>query len=162
MPSNDKSRWMPSNDKSTLVQVMAWCCQATSHYLSQCWPSLMSPYGVTRPQWVNWTNAGSLAIGPLRTNFSAIYIKIQLPWMKINWIFHLQTVSHFVWAQWVVSISHLQPDSYWLRSFITDPSLAFLYGMEYQSRWQGLHNKTRLIILYTWNHSNLFRTVSIP
>ena len=25
-------------DKSTLVQVMAWCRQATSHYLSQCWP----------------------------------------------------------------------------------------------------------------------------
>ena len=32
---------------------MAWCHQATSHYLSQCWPSSMSPYGVTRPQWVN-------------------------------------------------------------------------------------------------------------
>ena len=32
---------------------MAWCRQATSHYLSQCWPSSMSPYGVTRPQWVN-------------------------------------------------------------------------------------------------------------
>ena len=40
-------------EKSTLVQVMAWCCQATSHYLSQCWPRPMSPYGVTRPQWVN-------------------------------------------------------------------------------------------------------------
>ena len=39
-------------DKSTLVQVMNWCCQATSHYLNQCWPSSMSPYGVTRPQWV--------------------------------------------------------------------------------------------------------------
>ena len=25
------------NDMSTLVQVMAWCCQATSYYLSQCW-----------------------------------------------------------------------------------------------------------------------------
>ena len=24
------------DDKSTLVQVMAWCHQATSHYLSQC------------------------------------------------------------------------------------------------------------------------------
>ena len=24
------------NKKSTLVQVMAWCRQATSHYLSQC------------------------------------------------------------------------------------------------------------------------------
>ena len=48
-------RWMPrdlTDDKSTLVQVMAWCRQATSHYLSQCWPSSMSPYSVTRPQWV--------------------------------------------------------------------------------------------------------------
>ena len=44
---------------STLVQVMAWCRQATSHYLSQCWPRSLSPYGVTGPQWVkvrpcNW------------------------------------------------------------------------------------------------------------
>ena len=38
---------------STLVQVMAWCRQATSHYLSQCWPRSMLPNGVTRPQWVN-------------------------------------------------------------------------------------------------------------
>ena len=30
------------NDKSTSVQVMAWCCQATSHYLSPCWPRSMS------------------------------------------------------------------------------------------------------------------------
>ena len=41
-----------TGDQSTLVQVMAWCRQATSHYLSQCWPRYMSPYGVTRPQWV--------------------------------------------------------------------------------------------------------------
>ena len=40
-------------DKSILVQVMAWCQQATSHYLSQCWFSSLSPYGVTRPQWAN-------------------------------------------------------------------------------------------------------------
>ena len=48
-------RWMPldlTDDKSTLVQVIAWCRQATSHYLSQCWPRSMSPNGVTRPQWV--------------------------------------------------------------------------------------------------------------
>ena len=42
-----------TDDKSTLVQVMAWCRQATSHYLSQCWPSSISPYSVIRPQWVN-------------------------------------------------------------------------------------------------------------
>ena len=40
-------------DKSTLAQVMAWCRQATSHYLSQCWPRSMLQNGVTRPQWVN-------------------------------------------------------------------------------------------------------------
>ena len=54
---NDNAlRWMPwdlTDDKSTLVQVMAWCRQATSHYLSQCWHRSVSPYGVTRPEWVN-------------------------------------------------------------------------------------------------------------
>ena len=36
--------WMGlSDDESTLVQVMAWCPQATSHYLSQCWPNFVSP-----------------------------------------------------------------------------------------------------------------------
>ena len=41
-----------TDDKSTLVKVMAWCHQATSHHLSQCWPRFMSPCGITRPQWV--------------------------------------------------------------------------------------------------------------
>ena len=56
IPCEIALRWMPlalTDDKSTLVQVMAWCHQATSHYLSQCWPRSLSPYGVTRPQWVN-------------------------------------------------------------------------------------------------------------
>ena len=47
-------RWMPLDltyGKSTLVHVMAWCRQATSRYLSQCWPRSMSPYGVTGSQW---------------------------------------------------------------------------------------------------------------
>ena len=46
---------MPQNtigDRSMLVQVMAWCRQATSHYLSQCWLRSMSPYCITRPQWI--------------------------------------------------------------------------------------------------------------
>ena len=47
-----------TKDKSTLVQVMAWCRQATSHYLSQCWPRSLSPYGLTRPQWANSSAPG--------------------------------------------------------------------------------------------------------
>ena len=48
--------WMSldfTDDRSTLIQVMAWCHQATSYYLSQCWPRSLSPYGVTRPESVN-------------------------------------------------------------------------------------------------------------
>ena len=51
-----------TDDKSTLVQVMAWCRQATSHYLSQCWPRSLSPYGVNRPQWVNYMWVWGLAL----------------------------------------------------------------------------------------------------
>ena len=48
-------RWLKqylTDDLSTLAHIMAWCRQATSHYLNQCCPSYMAPYGVTRPQWV--------------------------------------------------------------------------------------------------------------
>ena len=48
-------RWMPQNtfdDKSMLVQVMAWCRQATGHYLNQCWWRSSTPYMIVRPQWV--------------------------------------------------------------------------------------------------------------
>ena len=40
-------RWMPqdlTDDKSILFQVMAWCRQATSHYLSQCWQIFTDHY----------------------------------------------------------------------------------------------------------------------
>ena len=84
-------RWMPwdlTDDKSTLVQVMAWCRQATSHYLNQCWPSSMSPYGVTRPQWVNQT---------FWKNFWKNLNQIQkLYFKKIHLICHLQKVTHFL------------------------------------------------------------------
>ena len=49
--------WMSlgfTDDQSTLVQVMAWCLQATSHYLSQCWPRSLSPCDVTWPQWLKF------------------------------------------------------------------------------------------------------------
>ena len=49
-------RWMPpsfSDEKSTLVQVMAWCHQVTSHYQNGCWLGSVAPYGVTGPQWGN-------------------------------------------------------------------------------------------------------------
>ena len=64
-------RWMSLDltyDKSTLVQVMAWCHQATSHYLSQCWPRSLSPYGVIGPLW------------NFETKFSQLTIEVQPFW----------------------------------------------------------------------------------
>ena len=46
-------RWMLQDlttNKSTLVQITAWCCQAPSHYLSQYWPKSLWLYDVTRPR----------------------------------------------------------------------------------------------------------------
>ena len=43
-------RWM-----STLVQVMAWCHQAQSHYMIQCWPNSMKSNSIIKGQWVNGT-----------------------------------------------------------------------------------------------------------
>ena len=53
-------RWLSldlPDDTSALVQVMACCRQATSHYLSQCWPSSVSPYDVTWGIQVHWPAA---------------------------------------------------------------------------------------------------------
>ena len=52
LPS-DGCHWTLLMIKSTLVQVMALCIKATSHYLNQCWPRYSLPYDVTGPHWVN-------------------------------------------------------------------------------------------------------------
>ena len=40
---------MKSLTRDNMFQVMAWCCQTTSHYLKQCWTRYLSAFGVTRP-----------------------------------------------------------------------------------------------------------------
>ena len=40
-----------ADEKSTLVQVMTWRCQATSHHVNQCWPWSVVLYNVTKRQW---------------------------------------------------------------------------------------------------------------
>ena len=87
-------RWMPldlTDDKSTLVQVKAWCSQATSHYLSQCWPRSMLPNGVTRPQWVK-------SCRPYET--------FLVPWTVQNWfrcwLAACSAPSHYLNQCWLI------------------------------------------------------------
>ena len=37
----------PTDDESTLVQVMAWHLKAISYYVNQCWPRSLMSYGIT-------------------------------------------------------------------------------------------------------------------
>ena len=101
--------WMSLNctdDQSKLVQVMAWCRQATSHYLSQCWPSSMSPYGVTRPQlltptwWriyasVKWVTIGSgNGVFFVRRRKAITYASVDF---NVNWI--IRNLFREIWTK---------------------------------------------------------------
>ena len=74
--------WDRTDKKLTLVQVMAWCHQATNHYLNQCWPRSTSPYDVTKPQWVN--NFGKYR-PCLRRNTSTLETGKAEPFQQLSW-----------------------------------------------------------------------------
>ena len=83
-----------TDDNSTSVQVMAWCRQVTSHYVSQCWPSSMSPYGVTRPQCVD-----AYRTELILENIKMCFYSLSCPqhgdctgcWNAISWNFKTKT-----------------------------------------------------------------------
>ena len=124
-------RWMQldlTDDKSTLVQVMAWCCQATSHYLSQCWPRSRSPNVITRPQWVNSSpprqNGHHFADNIFRCIFVnkkfCIFIKISLQFAPngpidnnqalaeiMAWCLFGPVPSHYLNHWWPDSLTHI-------------------------------------------------------
>ena len=77
------------DDQSTLVHVMAWWRQATSHYVSQCWPRSLSPYGVTRPQWVNYWP--SMTCDKLST---LLILKLE---QQLYWLFNSLWPSDAIW-----------------------------------------------------------------
>ena len=88
--SPQSSVWLTvTEDQSKLVQVMAWCRQATSHCLSQCWPRSLLLYGVTRPQWVNMISYIS---------FGAFFdLRLNKRLNKQSWGWWFETLSHPLW-----------------------------------------------------------------
>ena len=102
MPQN------PSDDKSTLVQVMAWCRQATSHYLSQCWPRSLSPYGVARPRWIITLRPRQNCCHFADDIFKCIFLN------ENAWIL-LKISSKFVRKVWINNIPVLDQIMAWRR-----------------------------------------------
>ena len=65
-------KWIAQNltdEKSTLIVIIAGCCQATNQYLNQCLCRSVSPYGVTREQCVKRSGLSLEVSNPLVTLF---------------------------------------------------------------------------------------------
>ena len=99
-----------TDDQSTLVQVMAWCRQATSHYLSQCWPGSVSPYDITRPQWVFhavYYQNRSVWCGQLDAKYSG---KLNITPIS-TWIEFIETNWHkAINFHWIYALSTSRPE----------------------------------------------------
>ena len=102
---------------STLSQVMALCRHATSHYLNQCWPLSLTPYGDTSAQCVkacshqhdqNWFSKAWHCI-PVLQNM----------WLRgINWA--IQTgVRAFAWTAALCSVANMLQR--WMRQLMIPP-----------------------------------------
>ena len=81
------------DDQSTLVQVMALCHQATSHCLSQCWLRSLSPYRVTRPQWVNIKKCYTLHIMTTSQNKQAVCIPYSMSGKELERVRYIKYLS---------------------------------------------------------------------
>ena len=110
--------------KLTLAQVMAWCRQATSHYLSQHWPRSLWPYGVTRLQWVK-----ASIKGPTFSN-SFSWMKRFKIWLKFHWNFFLR-VQYGPVTMIVPASGHQVRCIPWVQMGTFNKEISFLCGLKF-------------------------------
>ena len=103
---------------------MAWCQQATSHYLSQSWPRSLLPYDITRPQWVMvmvwcWGPGNVFLVVPPRIQTSAVSSS---EWQGTN-LTEIEMKIHIFlicctlpWVSW----SRVLCCALWVKAFETD------------------------------------------
>ena len=144
-------RWLSldlTDDKSTLVQAMAWCSQVTCHHLNQCWPRSVI-YSVTRPQWVlrnieiylhflsfleHWEDTGTCSWNhSLWTAGTCVSV----------------SVSWLLTTRWCAGPGHQRPQ-YW-------PSSTGILRFHYQKD-QGL-TKLDIEVASTWLGKTMFGTL---
>ena len=83
-----------------LFQVMDWCHQATSHYISQCWLRSMSTYGINRLQYIQPPDTLSTLVQAI--NF-CLFSEKSLLGPMLNYI--LGTIISFdIWYQMWISL----------------------------------------------------------
>ena len=130
--------WMSldlTDDKSTMVQVTAWCRQATSHYLSQCWPRSLLPYGVTRPQWVKCHSKCKM----LAISFMPLCVKCLID-QRLPYFFTFPPKLRFAALNPIAMIIHVQYNVVYIK--ITFTELLQLSLPYHHQKWYWLpHTK---------------------
>ena len=116
---------------------MAWCRQATSHYMSQCWSRSMAPYGVTRPQWVklaltHWVRVMHICVS-----------KLSYLWFR-QWLVAWKAPNHYFKQCW--NIVHWSPKNTFQWNFNQDSYILI--------RENPFENARKLIIIFIG--SNVF------
>ena len=101
------SSWRLKWNLSNLILVMALCHQAINHFLSQCWPVSMSPYGVTRPQWVSCIYISGNVDMYIRKFKKNIYLLFSIiPWwwnVVCYWeLFPKSTIAHTLYSDIII------------------------------------------------------------
>ena len=125
---------------STLVQVMAWCRQATSHYLSQCWPRYVSPYGVTRPQWVKFH--------PARIVIKPVVIIIN----------NLHVVEYFIWNYHFIRLEESSTYRGWFLLSVLSVKLALYIWIYFINANHLLHGGINIYIYEFTFKPNIYDT----
>ena len=126
-----------TDDESKLVQIMAWCRQAASHYLSQCWPSSVLLYGISRPQWVNWNDISMTADGLVTSGAKAsagtiltqsVLIIFCTKWESLyHWIYTLNyqmfDTSHYTQNTFRMQTDRFEKKDVWILNIGSDKIL---------------------------------------
>ena len=139
-----------ADNKSTLVQVMARCHQAKSHYLSPCWGTTFLSY-ISYATCLNWPHKRNYfsmlhllskrmwTYLPAATFFMLHLVSNdQLVWTKLtSETMFLCSISYSIWANWhylrnYFSMQHLKSNL----SELTLPAELFFYAsFHIQSEW---------------------------
>ena len=94
--------WVPTN---LILQSMAWCHQAASPYLSQCWPGSVRPYVISRPQWFNslgpsdaiwWHRSGSTLVQVMACCLMAPNHYLNQCWLIISKVLRHSPEGNFI------------------------------------------------------------------
>ena len=147
-------RWMPhdlTDDKSALVQVMAWCRQAISHYLNQCWPRSPTPYDLTRPQWVK-----SL----LSNNETAKERLYPQQIAHLTWLLKKQSLNFCRHAKVPASIS-LQNCGFTKEVNSRLAKRPLVFNCRLANRWLTFFSKRGQRWLINYSHSTVFVTKNV-